>query len=123
MLETRDYFGSRLLFSARQWLLHVQGKCETMSASTDLEDRSSTRAIVADTAAVRVWIIRREMLEYLQRPVRKDLCSRVRHFDDDDRPIALAPVPDANSATDRGTTSDLPPSAELRKRLRLLRNK
>ena len=50
-------------------------------------NRDSYLSVVADSANVKVIVIKRGMIEFIPRKVKKNLLSRIRHFEDIDRPF------------------------------------
>ena len=71
------------MFSDRQWEKQVKRKQKLRELRAD---RASFLSVVADSAQVQVWLIKRTMLDYMAWSTRKNLIARARHLADEDRP-------------------------------------
>ncbi len=94
MLGRKDYFGVRMVISERQWNKIIKsrskegptGSGEEAKLDEKSEGREAFLSVVADSAEVHVWVIKRGMLDYLHRGTKKVIVERARHFTDQDRP-------------------------------------
>ncbi len=83
VLSRKDHFAARMLFSNRQW---EKVEKEAVTRSLRPESRGSFLSVVADSAIVKTLIIRKGMLEYIAKNIKRSIINRIKQFQDEDRP-------------------------------------
>ncbi len=87
LLTRDDYFGSRMLFSVSQWRKHAREVLKLEENAMLPSSRDAYLSVISDSAVVKVFVLKRAMLEFVPKRVKKSLLTRLKHFEDMDRPF------------------------------------
>lgn len=77
-----------MLFSEVQWSKFVRSKLNLEENVEIQNDRRGFLSVIADTAEVSVYIIRKEMLALLPKKLKKEVLRRIALLDEKDRPLS-----------------------------------
>lgn len=86
VLCKKDYFGSRMLYSNRQWEHQKAKHIGPQFFYSKIDTRASYLSVIADSAIVKVLLIKRGMLSYLSSTIKRNIINRIKQFQDEDRP-------------------------------------
>ena len=78
-----------MLLTLQQWNQHIKAKLRAPDHLDLAINRCSFVSVIADAAEVRVYVIRREMLVFMTKRVKKEIMSRIYYLEDKDRPLSL----------------------------------
>ena len=92
-----------MILSERQWKKTKKAK-DVPEDDEASYSKKSLLSVIADSAEVLVWVIKREMLEYLSQEAKKNIISRIRLFTDEDRPNSIMNVKEQRASMQKWET-------------------